>query len=54
MVLVPPSHFGLLVMGFIESVSYVMRVLLLPNIFVGLLALIALLVKSLRERQYNS
>ena len=41
-------------MGFIESVSYVMRVLLLPNIFVGLLALIALLVKSLRERQYNS
>ena len=45
MVLAPPSHFGLLVMGFIESVSYVMRVLLLPNIFVGLLALIALLVK---------
>ncbi len=41
-------------MGFIESVSYVMRMLLLPNIFVGLLALVALPVKSLRERQYSS
>ena len=41
-------------MGFIESVSYVMRMLLLPNIFVGLLALLALFVKSLRERQYGS
>ncbi len=41
-------------MGFIESVSYVMRMLLLPNIFVGLLALVALLVKSFGERQYSS
>ncbi len=41
-------------MNFIESVSYVMRVLLLPNIMVGLLALTALLIKSLRERQYGS
>ncbi len=41
-------------MNFIESVSYVMRVLLLPNIMVGLLALTALLIKSLRESQYGS
>lgn len=41
-------------MDLIESVSYVMRMLLLPNIFVGLLALMALLVKSIRARQFNS
>ncbi|MEE9116365.1 MAG: hypothetical protein V3U09_05645 [Thermoplasmata archaeon] len=41
-------------MGFIESVGYTMRMLLLPNILVGLLALVALLVKSIRERQYDS
>jgi len=41
-------------MGFIDSVSYVMRMLLLPNIFVGLLALIALFVKSFMERQYSA
>lgn len=41
-------------MGFIESVGSVMRLLLLPNILVGLVALVALLVKSLRERQYDS
>ena len=41
-------------MDLIESVSYVMRKLLLPNIFVGLLALMALLVKSIRARQFNS
>jgi len=41
-------------MGFIDNVSYVMRMLLLPNILVGLLALVALLIKSIRERQYNS
>jgi hypothetical protein len=36
-------------MGIIESVSYVMRILLLPNLVVGLLALVALLFKSLKE-----
>ena len=41
-------------MSFIESVGYVMRMLILPNILVGLLALVALLVKSIRERQYGS
>jgi hypothetical protein len=41
-------------MGFVETVGYSLRMLLLPNILVGLLALVALLVKSLRERQYNS
>ncbi len=41
-------------MGFMENASYAMRLLLLPNILVGLLALLALLVKSIRERQYNS
>ncbi len=41
-------------MDFIETVGYAMRMLLLPNILVGLLALAALLVKSIRERQYKS
>jgi hypothetical protein len=41
-------------MGLIETIGYAMRMLLLPNILVGLLALVALLVKSIRERQYNS
>ena len=41
-------------MGFIESASYALRTLLLPNILVGLLALMALLFKSLRERLHHS
>jgi hypothetical protein len=41
-------------MSFIGSVGYVMRALLLPNILVGLVALVALLVKSLQERRYGS
>ena len=41
-------------MGFIESAGYAMRMLLLPNLLVGLLALAALLVKTIREEQFNS
>jgi hypothetical protein len=41
-------------LGFIESVSYVMRMLLLPNILVGLLALTALFVISLRDLEFGS
>jgi hypothetical protein len=41
-------------MNFIESASYVMRLLLLPNILVGLLAITALLVKSFREWWFHS
>jgi hypothetical protein len=41
-------------MGFIEIFGYAMSMLLLPNILVGLLAIAALLVKSIRERQYTS
>ena len=41
-------------MGFIESAGYAMRMLLLPNILVGLLALVALLFKSVRERQNHA
>ena len=52
--MVPPSYSTSSALGIMESVSYVMRMLLLPNILVGLLALTALLILSLREREYGS
>jgi len=41
-------------LSIIESFSYVMRMLILPNILVGLLALTALLILSIRERELGS
>jgi|TARA_B100000315_G_C14481585_1_gene543159 hypothetical protein len=40
-----------MIMGFTESFGFAMRRMLLPNILVGLLALVGLLVKTLREKQ---